>query len=74
MEVLPEYRKIKRFDMVFIATGRTPEASEELRQHLGNELGMEVTRLDEQLLPKGPGVWFAQWVQGFRRDRDFRPE
>lgn len=74
VEVLPEYRKIKRFDMVFIATGRTPEASEALRQHLGNELGMEVTRLDEQLLPKGPGVWFTQWAQGFRRDRDFKPE
>lgn len=68
VEVLPEYRKTRRFDMVFIATGRQAEVSEELRAHLSNELGLEVIRLDEQMLPKGPGVWFNQWAQGFRRD------
>jgi amino acid transporter len=75
VEVLPEYRKTKHFDQVFIATGRTPQASEELRDHLSNELGLEVNRLDEQTLPKGPGVWFTQWAQGFRRqERDFSAE
>jgi hypothetical protein len=68
VEVLPEYRKTRRIDQVFMATGREAGASEELRSHLSNELGIEVVRLDEQMLPKGPGVWFTQWAQGFRRD------
>jgi hypothetical protein len=68
VEVPPEYRKTHRIDQVFMATGSEAIASEGLRAHLSNELGIEVVRLDEQVLPKGPGVWFTQWAQGFRRD------
>ena len=64
IEVLTEYGKTRRFERVFIGTGRDAEASEALRTHLASELAVDVERLDEQHLPKGPAVWFAQWAQG----------
>jgi hypothetical protein len=67
IEVLPEYAKTRKLHKIFISTGHDAIASEELRNHLGNELGTEVVRLDEAALPKGPGVWFTQWSQGLRR-------
>lgn len=66
IEVLPEWAKTRKVEKIFIATGQNPAASEDLRSHLTNELGMEVVRLDDQMLPKGPGVWFTQWQQGLR--------
>lgn len=66
VEVLPEWAKTRKLEQVFIATGHDSVQSESLRNHLTNELGMEVVRLDEQHLPKGPGVWFTQWQQGLR--------
>lgn len=67
VEVLPEYKKVKAIDTVYVTTGRSLPRSEELRNHLANELGTTVIRLDENALPKGPGAWFTQWVEGFRR-------
>lgn len=67
VEVLPEYKKVKPIDTVYITTGRDPARSEDLRNLLANELGVTVIRLDEHALPKGPGAWFVQWVEGFRR-------
>jgi amino acid transporter len=63
VEVLPEYAKSRKFEKIFISTGHDPAASEALREHLANETGLEVVRLNVQDLPKGPGVWYAQWVQ-----------
>ncbi|MDB5095829.1 MAG: hypothetical protein JWM80_250 [Cyanobacteria bacterium RYN_339] len=75
IEVLPEYAKTRKLHRIFISTGHDAIASEELRNHLGNELGVEVVRLDEQSLPKGPGVWFTQWSQGLRRrERNWNTE
>ncbi|MBO9539225.1 APC family permease [bacterium] len=69
-EVLPEYKKVKRIDLVYITSGRIPARSEDMRQLLANELGLDVIRLDEASLPKGPGAWFNQWVQSFRKQKD----
>lgn len=66
-EVLPEYKKVKTIDTVYLTTGRIAERSAELTNHLANELGLTVILLDERALPKGPGAWFQQWVEGFRR-------
>ncbi|MFN3431242.1 MAG: hypothetical protein ACK46X_14970, partial [Candidatus Sericytochromatia bacterium] len=66
VEVLPEYAKSRRIEKVFISTGHDAESSEALREHLSNETGLEVVRLNVQDLPKGPGVWYAQWVQDRR--------
>ena len=75
IEVLTEYSKTRPFALVFISTGHDPEASEELRAHLANELTTDVIRLDESVLPKGPGVWYTQWSQGLRhRDRNWHPD
>ncbi len=74
IEVLSEYGKIRTFAKVFVGTGHDPEASEALREHLANELGVDVVRLNEKDLPKGPGVWFAQWAQDPRRGHPLRPE
>ncbi len=67
VEVLPEYKKVKSIDTVYIMTGRIAERSANLTNHLANELGLTVILLDERALPKGPGAWFQQWVEGFRR-------
>jgi amino acid transporter len=75
IEVLTEYSKTRRFDMVFISTGHDPENSEALRAHLANELTVDVNRHDEAVLPKGPGIWYTQWAQGARhRDRNWHPD
>lgn len=75
IEVLTEYSKTRRFQLVFISTGHDPEASEALRAHLANELVVDVVRLEESALPKGPGVWYTQWSQGLRhRDRNWHPD
>lgn len=75
IEVLTEYSKTRRFDMIFISTGHDPDASEALRNHLANEMTIEIVRLDEAQLPKGPGIWYTQWSQGERhRDRNWRPD
>lgn len=67
LEVLPEYFKIHPFTTVYIGTGKDPEQSERLREHLSNEIDLNVIRIDEAQLPKGPGIWFEQWLQ--ERDR-----
>jgi amino acid transporter len=69
IEVLPEWAKKRKLQHVFIATGHNKAVSEDLRNHLANELGIEVIRLDEHDLPKGPGVWFSQWQQGLRESK-----
>lgn len=75
IEVLTEYSKTRKFELVFISTGHDPDSSEALRAHLANELSVEVIRLDEAVLPKGPGVWYTQWSQGLRhRDRNWHPD
>ncbi|HEY9720436.1 MAG TPA: APC family permease [Oscillatoriaceae cyanobacterium] len=66
VEVLPEYRKMRHFDHCFVTSGHNAVASEALREHLSNELGIEVVLLDEESLAKGPGVWFTQWSQSYR--------
>lgn len=63
LEVLPEYFKIHPFTTAYIGTGRDPLQSERLREHLSNELNLNVMRIDEAALPKGPGIWFEQWLQ-----------
>lgn len=73
LEVLPEYAKGRAIDTVYTATGTDRGASEKLKEHLGNELGLDVVRLDDALLPKGPGVWFTQWVEGLRSSERERP-
>lgn len=73
LEVLPEYAKTRSLDAVYVATGTDRGASEKLKEHLGNELGLDVLRLEDPLLPKGPGVWFTQWAEGFRRGERDRP-
>jgi hypothetical protein len=70
VEVLPEYLKTRKVDGVFIASGRDAGNTELLRAHLSNEMGIEVVVLDHATLPKGPGVWYKQWVQGLRRRQD----
>jgi amino acid transporter len=67
LEVLPEYGKSRRLNTIFITTGRDAVLSENLRVQLSSEIGVEVVRLDDDTLPKGPGVWFDQWSQGFRQ-------
>jgi hypothetical protein len=62
-EVLPEYFRANPVTMVYIGTGGDPEDSERLREHLSNELELNVIRIDEEVLPKGPGIWFQQWLQ-----------
>lgn len=75
IEVLTEYSKTRTFELVFISTGHEADTSEALRAHLANELSVEVIRLDESVLPKGPGVWYTQWSQGLRhRDRNWHPD
>jgi amino acid transporter len=63
LEVLPEYFKIHPFTTAYVGTGHDPLQSERLREHLSNEIDLNVMRIDEALLPKGPGVWFEQWLQ-----------
>ncbi|MBI6546210.1 MAG: APC family permease [Cyanobacteria bacterium NC_groundwater_1444_Ag_S-0.65um_54_12] len=63
VEVLPEYFKSNPFTAAYMGTGSDPERSERLRGYLSNELDLNVTRLDEVMIPKGPGVWFEQWLQ-----------
>ncbi len=63
LEVLPEYFKIHPFTTAYVGTGRDPLQSERLREHLSIEIDLNVHRLDESLLPKGPGVWFEQWLR-----------
>ena len=63
LEVLPEYFKIHPFTTVYVGTGHDPLQSERMREHLSIELDLNVTRIDEAQLPKGPGVWFEQWLQ-----------
>lgn len=63
LEVLPEYFKIHPFTTVYIGTGHDPLQSERMREHLSNELDLNVIRIDEALIPKGPGIWFEQWLQ-----------
>ncbi|MNS34838.1 hypothetical protein D3C72_669730 [compost metagenome] len=63
VEVLPEYAKSRPIERIFISTGHDAESSEALREHLSGETGLEVVRLNVQDLPKGPGVWYSQWVQ-----------
>jgi hypothetical protein len=67
LEVLPEYGKSRRLNTIFITTGRDAVLSENLRVQLSSEIGVEVVSLDDDTLPKGPGVWFDQWSQGFRQ-------
>jgi len=62
LEVLPEYFRSNPFTMAYIGTGADPAESERLREHLSNELELNVIRLDTEGLPKGPGVWYQQWV------------
>lgn len=62
IEVLPEYFRTNPFTMAYIGTGPDPAESERLREHLSNELELNVIRLDEEALPKGPGIWFQQWL------------
>ena len=69
LEVLPEYFKIHPFTTAYIGTGHDPLQSERLREHLSNEIDLNVMRIDEAALPKGPGVWFEQWLQD-RRNED----
>jgi hypothetical protein len=66
VEVLPEYVKKRPIERIFMSTGPDVAASEALREHLANETGLEVVRLNVQDLPKGPGVWFSQWSQDRR--------
>ncbi|MBM3266328.1 MAG: APC family permease [Candidatus Sericytochromatia bacterium] len=61
-EVLPEYFRANPVTMVYIGTGPDAAASERLREHLSNELELNVNRIDEESLPKGPGIWFQQWL------------
>lgn len=63
LEVLPEYFRIHPFTTAYIGTGIDPLQSERLREHLSNELDLNVIRIDEATLPKGPGIWFEQWLQ-----------
>jgi amino acid transporter len=63
VEVLPEYAKSRQIERIFISTGHDAASSEALREHLSSETGLEVVRLNVQDLPKGPGVWYSQWVQ-----------
>lgn len=63
LEVLPEYFKINPFTAAYIGTGHDPHQSERLREHLSNEIDLNVTRIDESVIPKGPGIWFEQWLQ-----------
>lgn len=63
LEVLPEYFKIHPFTTAYIGTGHDPLQSERLREHLSNEIDLNVIRIDEAVLPKGPGIWFEQWLQ-----------
>jgi amino acid transporter len=75
IEVLPEYAKSRRLTRVYVSTGHDEAASEALRLHLANEMDVEVDRLLDSKLPKGPGVWFEQWSQGTRhRDRKWHPD
>ncbi|MEB3223605.1 MAG: APC family permease [Candidatus Sericytochromatia bacterium] len=75
VEVLPEYAKSRRIARVYVSTGHDEGASEALRLHLANEMDVEVDRLRDWMLPKGPGVWFEQWSQGARhRDRKWHPD
>lgn len=61
LEVLPEYFRSSEFTVAYVGTGHDPLQSERLREHLSNELDLNVLRLDESTIPKGPGVWFEQW-------------
>ena len=63
VEVLPEYFKTNPFTMAYIGTGADPVESERLREHLSNEIELNVIRVDEEAIPKGPGIWFQQWLQ-----------
>ena len=62
IEVLPEYFRTSPFTMAYMCTGPDSTESERLCEHLSNEIELNVIRLDEEAIPKGPGVWFRQWM------------
>lgn len=66
-EVLAEYQKARHIDRIYITSGRIKERSEEMRQYLQNELGLQVVMMDESTLSQAPGMRFKDWIAKRRR-------